>query len=553
MSLSGDQQEEQRPEIIIALVGPTATDLDEVYRLVEEALLTVGYSAEEVRLSDLLDEVEGGVFKLPPSLPPAERIGWRMTQGNVLCEAIVSADAMARLAVVELSRRRTESLLADEPALADLSAAQRESALDSKRPLYMQRRNHAYVLRSLKRPEEVNTLRLIYGPWLVLVGASRSSSERARRFMAEMQLDDPLAVDEDLRRKALKLIDRDRDEATQNRWGQNVGSTFPMADFFVDTSNTERMNYEIRRFVELIFGYRFWTPRKPEQAMMQAYVSALRSSSWSRQVGTAIVDTSGVLLATGCNDVGKAGGGLYWEEDDPNGRDHCVTDREPSRERRDLFLADVLRSLKAWTNPEIQDRIESGIAELVREAWDGPLQRSRLNDVTEYQRAVHAEMAALSDAACRGISVREATLYTTTFPCHVCAKHIVAAGIERVFYIEPYPKSLVNEFYPDSIALEDDSDSGRVPFRPFEGIAPRRFHELFLLDKQERARNGQRVRWHKAKRSARPLLGIPRTQQPATATILGNETDLVRRFHRSLQQQSVMNTLEERGRYDADR
>ncbi|MDN3612645.1 hypothetical protein QWZ16_23945 [Vibrio ostreicida] len=26
------------------------------------------------------------------------------------------------------------------------------------------------------------------------------------------------------------------------------------------------------------------------------------------------------------------------------------------------------------------------------------------------------------------------------FPCHNCAKHIVASGIKRVVYVEPYPK-----------------------------------------------------------------------------------------------------------------
>ena len=62
-------------------------------------------------------------------------------------------------------------------------------------------------------------------------------------------------------------------------------------------------------------------------------------------------------------------------------------------------------------------------------------------DLIEFSRTVHAEMAAIVDAARRGVSVQDCNLYTTTFPCHECAKHIVAAGIRRVVYIEPYPKS----------------------------------------------------------------------------------------------------------------
>ncbi|MEJ7655371.1 MAG: deaminase [Chloroflexia bacterium] len=45
---------------------------------------------------------------------------------------------------------------------------------------------------------------------------------------------------------------------------------------------------------------------------------------------------------------------------------------------------------------------------------------------------MHAEMSALLDAGRRGVPVQGATLYTTTFPCHNCARHIVGAGIDRV-------------------------------------------------------------------------------------------------------------------------
>ena len=66
-----------------------------------------------------------------------------------------------------------------------------------------------------------------------------------------------------------------------------------------------------------------------------------------------------------------------------------------------------------------------------------------IDEVTEYGRIVHAELGALAAAARSGLSVVDGTLYCTTFPCHNCAKHIVASGIVRVVYVEPYPKSRV--------------------------------------------------------------------------------------------------------------
>ena len=52
------------------------------------------------------------------------------------------------------------------------------------------------------------------------------------------------------------------------------------------------------------------------------------------------------------------------------------------------------------------------------------------------------------------VDTRRATLYTTTFPCHNCAKHIIAAGIARVVYVEPYPKSKAMEFHGDALVRE---------------------------------------------------------------------------------------------------
>jgi len=51
---------------------------------------------------------------------------------------------------------------------------------------------------------------------------------------------------------------------------------------------------------------------------------------------------------------------------------------------------------------------------------------------------VHAEENAIVQAACNGISIQGATLYTTFCPCSYCAKSIINAGIKRVVYREAY-------------------------------------------------------------------------------------------------------------------
>jgi dCMP deaminase len=51
----------------------------------------------------------------------------------------------------------------------------------------------------------------------------------------------------------------------------------------------------------------------------------------------------------------------------------------------------------------------------------------------KYKWITHAETNAIFNASRTGISLVGATIYTTTFPCSMCAPAIVQAGIRRVF------------------------------------------------------------------------------------------------------------------------
>lgn len=105
-------------------------------------------------------------------------------------------------------------------------------------------------------------------------------------------------------------------------------------------------------------------------------------------------------------------------------------------------------------------------------------------------------------AARRGISVEGCTLYTTSFPCHECARHIVAAGIERVVFIAPYPKSRVAYLYDDSISIDEDV-AEKVPFRAFLGIAPRLYTRVFEMP-ERKGGDGAWLDWDVVRRAQSP-------------------------------------------------
>ncbi len=78
-------------------------------------------------------------------------------------------------------------------------------------------------------------------------------------------------------------------------------------------------------------------------------------------------------------------------------------------------------------------------------------------------------------------------MYTTTFPCHECARHIVAAGIAEVIYLEPYPKSGIKYLFHDSIDVDPTAiDDKRVAFHTFVGVAPPRYLEFFTVGTRDR-------------------------------------------------------------------
>jgi len=68
----------------------------------------------------------------------------------------------------------------------------------------------------------------------------------------------------------------------------------------------------------------------------------------------------------------------------------------------------------------------------------------------ELCRGLHAEMNAFLQAALHGVSTQDAVLYSTTFPCSLCAKMIINAGVKRVVESGDYPDPLARELLEEA-------------------------------------------------------------------------------------------------------
>ena len=489
-----------RPELVVGLIGPVGCGLQEVTEETQKQLQRFGYEVRVVKVSEEFRSLEPWA-SLPTSGPKDEHYELYMDAGDDLRRRMRRKDAAMYPTLTRLRLLRAELTRASEesPKPAD---------------------GYAFIIDSLKTPEELQLLRSIYGDRFISIAAYASRAFRRNTVAKDIAESRNQPRPERHLTKATGIVERDERGVEENTFGQNVSAAFPLADYFVHSGTLLGVQQGLTRFFNLLFGHPYVTPTKQELCMFMAHACALRSASMSRQVGAVIATASGQILGSGANEVPKAGGGQYWEDDEPDGRDFRGG-QDTSTIRRRALVYDVMKFLletAQWDAPgHVLPAIEqSARSEQVQSVLQSELERLKgdqsyrgllVNDVLEFYREAHAEMAALLDVARTSASTQGCELYVTTFPCHECARHIVAAGISRVVFIEPYPKSLVAELMSDSIVLDPIEDkTNRIPFETFVGVGPRRYMRLFRM-RERKTTEGLAVQWNED--SAEPQVQAP--------------------------------------------
>lgn len=107
-------------------------------------------------------------------------------------------------------------------------------------------------------------------------------------------------------------------------------------------------------------------------------------------------------------------------------------------------------------------------------------------------------------------------MYTTTYPCHECARLIIAAGISRVVYIDPYPKSQVSSMYKHEVSEDVNATSDVVVFEPYRGVAPRLYRSVFTMTGRRRDSQGNYPEWDPGKSRPRLVADTRALTQPIT-------------------------------------
>jgi len=484
--------ERKSKELVIAFSGPIGCGIRAVKERFSEQLKASGYDVQEIKISDYLDECmsQGLVAAVPSDKPmdKADRYLRLQDVGNELRKA--QSDILSEYAIKRIAEIRTKGIEDEIQAVTD----------------YVPVRT-AYLIDQLKHQDEVSLLRAVYGNLFYMFGVLSTSARRSNRLKS-----DGVPVD-----RISELVERDRKQREKN--GQQLDKALQLADFFIrnDHANADALEFQVKRSISLIHGSNGISPTKEEYGMYTAYASGLRSACLSRQVGASIMNDDGVIIATGRNEVPKGGGGLYGAEDGKSDA-RCVK-LENAQCYNDLYKRKLVKDIETIVSAKLKNiladlgntaseeqkrcldkiKVDELSADIASSAHDD----TRLGGLIEFSRSIHAEMDAIVSLALKGGGRTEgATLFTYTFPCHNCARHIVAAGIKRVYYLEPYEKSLAVALHGDAInvdgqrgGLGDELESGeRVEFLHFEGVAPRQYLNMFTPAGERKDSDGKAVK-----------------------------------------------------------
>jgi cytidine deaminase len=399
----------------------------------------------------------------------------------------------------------------------------------------------AVIVKSLKTPEEIKKLQEKYKRHYFTISCFLPRDERKKTLVERLKKagdrdsteekvdclvrrdydeerwrkDDFKSITAGLPEQGKKFEQKLEDEQAEGPtdYLQNVKEAYELADLYLTHDGGYGCSSapEIKRFIEILGGHPFHTPTREEYFMHLAYAASLRSSDLGRQVGAVITDSYGEVLSIGCNEVPKVGGGIGSCED------CCCLDRRDFHKGQNAYVEGLERIVREIANA-LQDKggeqtnekrtllsehihnlidcpaINRLMLENLKDTTNYLKKKTVLGSVTDFFRPLHGEMAAILAAARKGVSIRNATMYVTAFPCHTCMKHIIGAGITNVVFLDAYEKSLAKDLFGDQFSIGSKAEANKVHVKPYEGVSPRGYDALFLaIDRKDK--HGNPLEW----------------------------------------------------------
>lgn len=288
-----------------------------------------------------------------------------------------------------------------------------------------------FIVDSIRNTHEVEALKIAFSSfYMFAVWASKN----VRWNRVQEKYDKNLALFEH---------DDKRDSDEKDESGQQITLCYQMADVIIlnekniPTKQSEhftKLRLVVEKYINYIEHKEPFQPTEMETLMSMAYANSMRSSCSQRKVGALIIDDYGNVFSSGYNEV-------------PTSQRPC------SKEYGKCYRKYLREEINEKLNQELKDdNLTNKISGIIKSS----------SKMLDYCRALHAEENAIVNMARLSVSTdfSKSTLYTTTYPCNLCANKIAQVGIKRIIYYEPYPQEEAKNIL----------NSHRVMQIPFEGV-----------------------------------------------------------------------------------
>tara|TARA_R110000744_G_C19365902_1_gene561909 strand:+ start:2533 stop:4467 length:1935 start_codon:yes stop_codon:yes gene_type:complete len=240
----------------------------------------------------------------------------------------------------------------------------------------------------------------------------------------------------------------------------------------------KNINYQLIRFLALIGQPGIITPTAIERTMQVAFNAKYNSGCISRQVGAVVTDKNYSIKSIGWNDVAQ--------------------NQMPCKLRNAADLT-TGNSTELYSQYELEGgefEIEKGKTKSFKELLKNDLEKANLNHLgglncsfcfksfqnayeneknQVHTRSLHAEENAMMQITKNGgVGLKGGYLFTTASPCELCSKKAFQLGVEKIFFIDPYPGIARNHTLQNGI-----NKKGNPSLEMFRGAVGRTFHKLF--------------------------------------------------------------------------
>lgn len=309
------------------------------------------------------------------------------------------------------------------------------------------------VLECFRNPQEIGFLNEIYREFF-LFAIYAGYFQRWTRFHTL----NPNANEDDF-----EHLDRIDEQEEDNPLGQNVKECVKQADVIINNdlhwqepAVQTQFYRKVNHFIQTIKTGEY-IPTPSEVLMNEAYSVSFQSDCLKRQVGAVVTTPNNEVISVGYNAA-------------PRKSTPCVGECYREHRKRRIFNDMNIHfcpmcntqlnraNLQNYTCPNNVCQID-----FLKLFFPGK--------ELDYCKSIHAEEKAILDVpnTGKGVTLQNCTIYSTTFPCNLCAKKIAEVGIKKVVYVEPYPVREAKE------VLEENE----VELEVFEGIKAKAYYRVY--------------------------------------------------------------------------